>query len=75
MMIKIKMKLGGMMTVKASGHCVKDRSGSGEPLLYVEDLTCFWPGAGKAREISPSLYDNALAEEAYWLASEQSNKW
>lgn len=72
MQIQITMKSGSKMLVEAQGRCVSDSYGSGEPFREVEDLICYWPGKGKAREIPPSLYDVTGAEENYWEASESA---
>lgn len=69
MQIQITMKSGSKMTIEAEGRCISNSYGSGEPFQEVEDLTCYWPGKGKAREISPSLYDVTEAEENFWEAS------
>jgi hypothetical protein len=58
------------MVVEATGHCVKDSYGSGEPCTYIDDFTCFWPGK-PGREISPTLYDVERAEEEFWSATER----
>jgi len=68
--ITLQMKAGGLMIVEADGHCVHDKSGSGEPVQYVEDLTCFWPGKQKTRrEIPVHLYNVEKAEEDFWCAT------
>lgn len=69
--IRVRMKRGGFINLRAEGHCVRDKDGAGAPVNYIDDLTLYWPRGGI---VKPALYDEDQAEEAFWEADEEATR-